>query len=102
SVLAPDVVLTTDAGGRAKAARRPVRGTDNVLRFIAGVLAKPEMAMLSWHIGEVNGRPALISHEGDRIDSVVWLEADAGRVTRIVTLLHSGGALRRIRPQRHG
>lgn len=83
SVLAPDVVLTTDAGGRAKAARRPVRGTDNVLRFIAGVLAKPEMAMLSWHIGEVNGRPALISHEGDRIDSVVWLEADAGRVTRI-------------------
>src|SRR5699024_12526681 len=38
SVLAPDVVLTTDSGGRAKAARRPVRGTDNVLRFIAGVL----------------------------------------------------------------
>ena len=34
-------------------------------------------------IGEVNGRLALISHEGDRIDSVVWLEADAGRVTRI-------------------
>src|SRR5699024_1696009 len=86
SVLAPDVVLTTDAGGRAKAARRPVRGTDNVLRFIAGVLAKPEMAMLSWHIGEVNGRPALISHEGDRIDSVVWLEADAGAVSRIVRI----------------
>ena len=83
SVIAPDVVLTTDAGGRAKAARRPVRGTDNVLRFIGGVMAKPEVAVLAWHIGEVNGRPALIGHEGERIDSVIWLEADAGRVTRI-------------------
>lgn len=83
SVLAPDVVLTTDAGGRAKAARRPVLGTDNVLRFIGGVLAKPEVAVLAWRIGEVNGRPALIGHEGERIDSVVWLEADDGRVTRI-------------------
>lgn len=83
SVLAPDVVLTTDAGGRAKAARRPVRGTDNVLRFIAGVLAKPEVAVLTWRIGEVNGRPALIGHEGERIDSVVWLEVDAGHVIRI-------------------
>src|SRR5690625_7973302 len=82
SVLAPDVVLTTDAGGRARAARRPVRGTDNVLRFIAGVLAQPEMAMLSWHIGEVNGRLALISHQGDRIDSGAWLAPDRRRVTR--------------------
>lgn len=83
SVLAPEVVLTTDAGGRAKAARRPVLGPDNVLRFISGVLAKAEVAVLAWRIGEVNGRPALIGHEGERIDCVVWIEIDAGRVPRI-------------------
>src|SRR5699024_4923393 len=36
SVLSPDVVLTTDGGGIRKAARRPLHGVDNVLRFIAG------------------------------------------------------------------
>lgn len=79
SVLSPDVVLTTDGGGIAKAARRPVRGTDNVLRFVAGVLAKPEVMALSWRVAGVNGRPALVGHEGPRVDCVVWIEgADAG------------------------
>ena len=83
AVLAPDVVLTTDGGGFAKAARRPIHGTDNVLRFVAGIMAKPEVAALSWQITEVNGRPALVGHDGQRVDCVVWVEADAGVVTRI-------------------
>lgn len=83
AVLAPNVVLTTDGGGFAKAARRPIHGTDNVLRFVAGILAKPEVAALSWQITEVNGRPALVGHDGQRVDCVVWVEADAGVVTRI-------------------
>src|SRR5690625_1145526 len=45
AVLAPHGVPTTDAGGRAKAPRRPVRRTDNVLRLHAGVLPKPVRAM---------------------------------------------------------
>ena len=83
SVLAPDVVLTTDAGGRAKAARRPIHGTDHVLRFVGGILAKPEVMALAWRVSEVNGRPALIGFEGERVDCVVWVEADDGLVTRI-------------------
>ncbi|MGP9539792.1 RNA polymerase sigma factor SigJ [Brachybacterium sp. AOP43-C2-M15] len=83
AVLSPEVVLTTDAGGRAKAALRPVRGVGKVLPFIAGVLAKPEVEALSWAIHEVNGRPALVGFEGARIDCVVWVEADGGAVTRI-------------------
>lgn len=83
AVLSPDVVLTTDAGGRAKAARRPIHGTDNVLAFIDGILAKPEVMVLAWRIGEVNGRPALLGYEGERVDCVVWIEADEGKVTRI-------------------
>lgn len=83
TLLAPDVLLTTDGGGRAKAALRPIRGAEKVLRFVAGVLAKPEVMALDWRVAAVNGRPALVGHDGARVDAVVWIEADDDRVTRI-------------------
>lgn len=36
-LLAPDVVLTSDGGGVARAALRPVRGADKVARFLLGL-----------------------------------------------------------------
>lgn len=83
AVLSPEVVLTTDGGGVKRAARRPLHGTSKVLAFIAGIMTKPEVMLLSWRMAEVNGRPALVGHEGPRIDCVVWIEADGGVVTRI-------------------
>ena len=40
AVLAPDVVLITDGGGKAKAALRPIAGADKVARFVAAVSAE--------------------------------------------------------------
>ncbi len=37
SVLAPDVVLTSDGGGLVSAALRPIEGIDKVVRFLAGI-----------------------------------------------------------------
>ncbi|RBP67274.1 RNA polymerase sigma-70 factor (ECF subfamily) [Brevibacterium sanguinis] len=82
-VLAPAVVLTTDAGGRAKAALNPITGAAKVLRFIAGVLSKPETVALNWELTEVNGAPAFIARHDRGIDSVVWLEVEGDVVTRI-------------------
>jgi len=81
--LAPDVVLTTDAGGRAKAARHPIIGVQKVLRFAAGVLATPEVANLRWEMGRVNGRHAIIGRHGGAIDTVAWIKTDGRLVTRI-------------------
>ncbi|WP_150461302.1 RNA polymerase sigma factor SigJ [Nesterenkonia ebinurensis] len=83
SALAPDVVLTTDAGGHAKAALNPILGIEKVIRFAAGVLATPEVAALSWEIGTINGRAGIIGHQAGRIDTVAWLEVRCGLVTRI-------------------
>lgn len=96
AVLSPEVVLTTDGGGVRRAARRPLRGTAHVLAFIAGIMAKPEVMVLSWRMAEVNGRPALVGSEGERVDCVVWLEADGGAVTRIDMLRNPAklGAIR--------
>lgn len=85
AVLSPEVVLTTDGGGVRRAARRPIHGTSNVLAFIAGIMAKPEVMQLSWRMAELNGRPALIGHEGPRIDCAVWIEADGEGADAVVT-----------------
>ena len=39
-LLDPDVVLTSDGGGQASAARHPVHGADRVARFMAGTARK--------------------------------------------------------------
>jgi len=83
AVLSPDVLLTTDGGGRRKAALRPIRGADKVMRFVEGVLMKPEVIALTWRLTEVNGAPALVGHEGARVDCVLWIEAERGLVRRI-------------------
>ena len=36
AVLDPDVIWTTDGGGRATAARKPLHGADRVARALAG------------------------------------------------------------------
>lgn len=83
SALAPNVVLTTDAGGQAKAALNPIVGIEKVVRFTAGVLATSEVSALSWVLGRVNGRAAVIGHHGGRIDTVAWVEVERERVSRI-------------------
>ena len=59
--LAPDAVLVTDGGGRAKAALRPIVGADKAARFLAAVsaggLAQPG---LSTALTDVNGWPGLV------------------------------------------
>ena len=81
--LSPDIVLTADAGGHAAAARRPISGVSKVLRFTAGILAKPETQALSWKVAELNGAPALLGYVGDKVEMVVWFEIAGEVVTRV-------------------
>ncbi|MFI0940612.1 RNA polymerase sigma-70 factor [Streptomyces sp. NPDC021020] len=79
-VLAPDVVLFTDAGGLKTAALRPILGADRVLRFIAGGAGKAG-APLTFEPADVNANPALVVRMGGEIDGVVSCRLDGGRVT---------------------
>ena len=40
-VLAPEVVLLTDGGGKVNAALRPIEGPEKVVRFLGGVVGVP-------------------------------------------------------------
>ena len=90
-LLAPEVVLVSDGGGRRAAALRPLVGRDKVLRFAAGVLAKPEAAGLEVRGCTVNGQPAigLYARQPDGttvVDSVCVLVVDGGLVTSVLLL----------------
>jgi RNA polymerase sigma-70 factor (ECF subfamily) len=62
AVLSPGVVLVSDGGGKAKAARRPIEGADKVARFLAGVGRQgADLPGLRIEVAEVNGAPAVLA-----------------------------------------
>jgi RNA polymerase sigma-70 factor (TIGR02957 family) len=80
-VLAPDVVLLTDGGGKVQAALRPILGADKVMRFLLAVAPPQEHLSIEW--STVNGAPAALVLVDGRLDLVATADTDAGRVTRI-------------------
>ncbi|MGR6966015.1 RNA polymerase sigma factor SigJ [Geodermatophilus sp. URMC 61] len=62
AALAPDVVLVTDGGGRAKAALRPIHGAEKVARFLLATtaqgLATPDLHV---EVTDVNGAPGVVA-----------------------------------------
>jgi RNA polymerase sigma-70 factor (TIGR02957 family) len=60
AALAPDVVLISDGGGRAKAALRPISGADKVSRFLVGIAAQGSaLPGLRVEVVELNGAPGI-------------------------------------------
>lgn len=87
-VLAADVVWWSDGGGRVSSARRPVRGRDAVLRFLAGVSRRLEEGARNT-VAEVNGVPGVVTHVGGRLVSVTSLEPGPdGRIARVRVVMN--------------
>jgi RNA polymerase sigma-70 factor (ECF subfamily) len=102
SVLAPDVALVADSGGKARAPRRPLYGADVVVRFLRSI-ARPENTArflasvgLAWEgdpgkppagyvlrVAEVNGAPAFVAMVGPRIVTVLTVDVVGERVQTI-------------------
>jgi len=80
-VLAPDVVLITDGGGKMKAALRPLHGADKVARFLVAVRPPAEEFEAEWR--SVNGTPSLLLRLGGKLDSVVSVGVENGRVVEL-------------------
>ncbi|MCM6778308.1 RNA polymerase sigma-70 factor [Nocardia sp. CDC159] len=59
-LLAPDVTLWNDGGGKVTAARRPLHGPDHVARWIVGTMAKPVSAGVELEAARINGELGLL------------------------------------------
>ena len=94
-VLAPEVALVADGGGRALAPRRPVRGAEKVARFLLAI-ATEEQTMrflrsveaetsldVRVHLAQVNGGPGVVITSGDRPISALVLDVTDGLVRTI-------------------
>ncbi|HEY7873752.1 MAG TPA: RNA polymerase sigma-70 factor [Actinomycetota bacterium] len=82
ALLTDDVVLQSDGGGRATAARKPVVGARKVARFLVRVLQKKPPDLAS-RIVTVNGQPGLATYREDRLENVLTLDVADGRVQGI-------------------
>ncbi|GGX72726.1 RNA polymerase sigma24 factor [Streptomyces anandii JCM 4720] len=82
ALLAPDVRLVGDSGGKAKAPLRILSTADKVGRFLVGA-ARKGIADPSFRILELNGGPALLILSGGRPDSVFQLDVADGRVQAV-------------------
>jgi RNA polymerase sigma-70 factor (ECF subfamily) len=70
SMLADDVVVYSDGGGRVHAAVRPIRGRANVMKHVRGLLRRSEIGP-GVRIVDANGTAAALLRIGDHRELVV-------------------------------
>lgn len=87
SVLAPDVVLEADSGGKVSAARKPIYGAAKVARAVLGIL-KLLPSDANVELARVNAQPAIIGYTEGRPFYVTVLDIAEGQIQGIYNVLN--------------
>jgi RNA polymerase sigma-70 factor (ECF subfamily) len=83
-LLAPDVTVWSDGGGKIRAALRPLHGADKVSRWILGIIERYLPEDLGAHPVDVNGKFGLLLTTAGAPDDVITVELDeAGRIAEV-------------------
>jgi RNA polymerase sigma-70 factor (TIGR02957 family) len=90
ALLAHDVELTGDGGGKVPALARTLRGRSRVARtLINGIRLVSELPGVSWRPVEVNGGPGALFLDGQqRLIGVMALDIVGGQITSISSILN--------------
>jgi RNA polymerase sigma-70 factor (ECF subfamily) len=85
-MLAPDVVLHGDGGGKAQAIGQPVAGRQRVMRLLVGLFRRGRVLNTSLRLAWVNGQPGAVAYDAEgRVISVLALDVADG----VVQAIHS-------------
>ena len=95
ALLAPEVTLTSDGGGIAKAATRVIAGPDHVMKFLLGTFRKGRAVGGTGRVALVNGAPALLLYHEGQLVTTMTFEMDGDRV-RAIYVMRNPLKLRRI------
>jgi RNA polymerase sigma-70 factor (ECF subfamily) len=88
-LLAPDVVMVGDGGGKAWAASHPFHGPLQVARFMLGLARRGPKMGASVELTWVNGQPGAITHDADgRVINVFALDIADGKVQAIRSVIN--------------
>ncbi|HET9876826.1 MAG TPA: RNA polymerase sigma-70 factor, partial [Mycobacterium sp.] len=87
-LLAPDVTLWTDGGGKVRQAIRPILGSEKVAAWIAGTIRRPyqgvEISDMAAELVDINGGPGIVFTGAGRVIGTLTVDLDAdGRITAI-------------------
>src|SRR5262249_4547466 len=87
SMLAADVTLVSDGGGKAFAAKQPVVGVRKVANLLAVVFRKLR-AVGAAELTTVNGGPGVVFTVAGKPVEVITLAADGEHVSRLYVILN--------------
>ena len=97
NLLAKDVVLVSDGGGKARAVLRPVSGPDHVARLLIGATRKFGLRSQVLHHAAVNGLPGSVGFAGGRVLRVIAFGIQHGRIHSLF-IITNPDKLSRIKP----
>ncbi|MGH3414144.1 MAG: RNA polymerase sigma-70 factor [Marmoricola sp.] len=80
-LLAPDVVLLSDGGGKKRAALRPIVGAGKVARWLMAVMLTEGEVRVEWTTA--NGSIAVLLYVDDELDSMGSLQVEDDRITEV-------------------
>jgi RNA polymerase sigma-70 factor (ECF subfamily) len=85
-LLAGDVVLYSDGGGKVAAGRNPIYGADNVARLVLATARKaPEYR---YRIATVNGQPGIVLYVDGEPNAVLAAELDGDTITAMYAVMN--------------
>jgi RNA polymerase sigma-70 factor (ECF subfamily) len=96
ALLADDCVMTSDGGGKAKAAKKPIVGAAHVARALVG-FAKHAIAGATIELALLNGEPGAIfrAPNGD-VDSAFVFELESDLRIRAIRIVRNPDKLSRM------
>ncbi|MER5621931.1 hypothetical protein ABT061_12895 [Streptosporangium sp. NPDC002544] len=86
AVLAADVMVVSDGGGKVRAASRPIHGVNEVARLVAALLTGQPGTMLTAE--SVNGRTGLVLRLAGQAMAVVSVSVTGTEVTAVWIVLN--------------
>ncbi len=88
-LLAPDVVVMGDGGGKAQARREPTHGAERVARFLLGLFRRAQKEGLHGEPAVVNGQPGAVAYDAEgRVVSVFALDIADGMVQAVRSVVN--------------
>lgn len=87
ALLAPDVTVTNDNGGKVRSVRNTVVGQDKAARMFLGIFHRWSPPVI-FHIEIVNGQPALIGYAHEHPVSVTTFDVRDDKINAIYQVLN--------------
>jgi RNA polymerase sigma-70 factor (ECF subfamily) len=86
SVLAEDITIYTDGGGKSRAALRPIVGANSVARFIVGVLQRFVPVERTLRPARINGQPGFVVYASGRLIAALIFDIRDERIHAIYSV----------------